>query len=484
MSASIDFNTLTANFLADNETPVSCFSKLKQPGAVLLESMESDGTRGQFSIIGRSPIVTVTHQSGQTSLQSSIQQLNKTWKGDPFLHLKKLKSILTFENKGPFQAGFFCGYFGYHMIEYIEQLKSRHQNTDFPDLTLIIPSQIIVFDNFKQTITIAIHYLKDEKEARQQMIGLISRLDQPHKQRLQIPDFNQSLEEENIQVSMNGKQYRDAIKRAKEYIVEGDIFQTVLSRHFSTPVSQDPFLIYRMLRLINPSPYMYFLNFKDMQIIGSSPETMAKLENTTMTVYPIAGTRKRGASSSEDEKLARDLLADPKEQSEHAMLVDLARNDIGKLASFGSVTVERYMNVEKFSHVMHLSSEVTGQLDTKQFDEIDVLKTSFPAGTLSGAPKIRAMEIIDELEPSGRRLYGGAIGYLSFAPPPHNKMDTCIAIRTLWIKNKIAYWQAGAGIVHDSDPEMELEETTHKAMAICKAIAMAADQSTKNEFKK
>lgn len=445
----------------------------------MLESMESDGTRGQFSIIGMTPIVTITHQSGQTSLQSSIQRLNDFWEGDPFLHLKKLKSILTFENKGPFQAGFFCGYFGYHTIEYIEQLKSRHQNTDFPDIKLIIPSKVIVFDNFKQTITIAIHYQKkDEQEAGQRLSGLISRLDQPHKQRLQTPDFNQSLKEENIQVSMNGKQYMNAVKRAKEFIVEGDIFQTVLSRRFSTPVSQDPFLIYRMLRLINPSPYMYFLNFKDMQIIGSSPETMAKLESTTMTVYPIAGTRKRGASSSEDEKLTRELLADPKEQSEHAMLVDLARNDIGKLASFGSVKVEKYMNVEKFSHVMHLVSEVKGRVDTKQFDEIDVFKASFPAGTLSGAPKIRAMEIIDALEPVGRRLYGGAIGYLSFAPPPHNRMDTCITIRTLWIKNKIAYWQTGAGIVHDSVPEMELEETNNKAMALCKAIAMAADQNT------
>ena len=325
----------------------------------------------------------------------------------------------------------------------------------------MISDEVIIFDNIKKSLFIVVNGLEQEETA------CLSRIDEIHNKLLEpYKDEDQNLKNK-ITFSSSGskEEYLDSIKKIKDYIVEGDVMQVVYGQEFTTPFEGSPINLYKSLRKLNPSPYMYFLKIDDLHIVGASPEILVRLQNNEVTVRPIAGTIKRGKNENEDNELATKLKNDPKEIAEHLMLIDLGRNDVGRIAKIGSVKTTEQMKIEKYSHVMHLVSNVIGELE-KGYSSIDVLKATFPAGTLSGAPKVRAMEIIDELEPDRRGVYGGAIGYLSWT----GNMDLAIAIRTAVIREKELSVRAGGGVVYDSDPEAEYQESLNKAQSIIKAI--------------
>ncbi|MEK7826043.1 MAG: chorismate-binding protein, partial [Nitrospirota bacterium] len=349
----------------------------------------------------------------------------------------------------------------------------KKEGIDLPDLYFVITDTILIFDNINQTIKVVSNaHIEDSdiekvyKETTEKIDRIIRKL--RDSRNLESAKKINRRTNPNFTPNMAREDFCKMVDAAKEYIKAGDIFQVVLSQRFKTEVSSDPFDIYRALRVINPSPYMYYLHFGDIDIAGSSPEVLVRCEDRRIEVRPIAGTRRRGLSEDEDCRMMEELLADPKERAEHIMLVDLGRNDVGRVSETGKVSVNELMVVEKYSHVMHMVSNVHGIL-SKDKDSFGLVKACFPAGTVSGAPKIRAMEIIDELEPSRRGIYAGAVGYFSFS----GNMDTCIIIRTILIKDRVAYVQAGAGIVADSDPEKEYQETVNKAKAMVSAVEMA-----------
>ena len=370
--------------------------------------------------------------------------------------------------------GGLVGYIGYDTVRFIENIPDKNKDTlKIPDMLFILTDTVFIFDRLNHTIKIVnnviLPYNSSQKTKRQLYGQAIKKISDAR------DDFNRFIIEGkgtsrrgNLRTTSNMKQaeFVKMVRHAKEYISKGDVIQVVLSQRFKVKIQKDPFRVYRALRSLNPSPYMYFLKLNDFSIVGSSPEMLVRCENGLVQTRPIAGTRPRGKDSREDARLQEELLSDEKERSEHLMLVDLGRNDLGRISRLGRVKVDSFMRVEKYSHVMHLVSEVSAILDKKRFDIYDVLKAAFPAGTVSGAPKVRAMEIIDELENLRRSLYAGAIGYFSFS---HN-MDTCIAIRTIVFKDGFAYVQAGAGIVADSLPGKEYQESVNKAKAMMEAI--------------
>jgi len=465
--------------LADLDTPVSAFLKLNERPAFLLESVEGGEMWARYSFLGLKPSKVIRGWGGR--IEVSGQDGTETVKtGDPLGYLKELMSgYKAVEAEGlPRFFGGLVGYLGYDTVRFIEDLpeKDWEHKLDMPDIYLMLTDTMLIFDNLQQKIKVVSNVHMDGnrspeeayKEAVEKIDGIIERLKAPVSASKDAP---REVEPGEFVSSFGPREkFEGAVEKCKEYVKAGDIIQVVLSQRFQRSTSLEPFSIYRALRVINPSPYMYYLDTGEAQIVGSSPEILVRLEGDEITLRPIAGTRKRGANENEDLALEADLKADPKEVAEHIMLVDLGRNDVGRVAVTGSVKVTELMVIERYSHVMHMVSNVKGRL-TDGLDAFDVLRASFPAGTVSGAPKVRAMEIIDELEPVRRGPYAGSLGYLSYS----GNMDMAITIRTLVIKDGVVYMQAGAGIVADSVPANEYDETVNKAKGMMKAVDMAGE---------
>jgi anthranilate synthase component I len=479
-----EFNSLSSNhsyvplsqkIMGDTLTPVQVYQAVRHvsPYSYLLESVQQNEKLGRFSWIGLDPLL-VFESSGQ-KIKLITKNNEKEIIANPleelFKVMEEFRPALPDELK-PFQGGV-VGYFGYDNIRHIESIPDDNpDDLSIPDSLFILPRTVFIFDHLYQSISLItladtkkVDSYTSGKERIQQLLTLISSgISNPGVE--ELPEASESPLEFNS--NMSRKEYMAAVSKAKNYIVEGDIFQVVLSQRFAMPFKDDPFEIYRSLRRVNPSPYLFYLNYPDFQIAGSSPEILVKREADTLTLRPIAGTAKRGETRLEDELAAKSLLEDPKESSEHMMLVDLGRNDLGRVSKFGSVKPTHFKYIENYSHVMHIVTNLEGVMEEGK-SNADLIKATFPAGTLSGAPKIRAMEIIDELECSKRGFYGGAVANIDF----NGNFDSCIGIRSVVVKDDNAYIQAGAGIVADSIPEKEYEECLNKAKAVMKAIQLA-----------
>ncbi|MFT5110830.1 MAG: anthranilate synthase component 1 [Parasphingorhabdus sp.] len=462
--------------LADLDTPVSTYLKLANvPYSYLFESVQGGEKWGRYSIIGlASPTRVVVRGEDFSVLRGDKVLLQKTT-DDPLAEIAEIQAQFKVpEIDGmPLFIGGLVGYFGYDTIRYIEPHLGTSNKPDpiqAPDILLMLSEEVVVFDNLGGRLFAIVLVDPEQDNAYETGVNRVSQIISG----LQLPNNNpihQSagrVEESEFVSSFSQEKFEWAVEECLDYIKNGDIFQVVLSQRLSVPFDVPPLDLYRALRTVNPSPYMFYLHLDDTFVVGSSPEILVRLENGEVTVRPIAGTRKRGATVAEDEALAQDLMADPKELAEHLMLVDLGRNDVGRVAKIGTVKVTDRMSIERYSHVMHIVSNVTGQIQ-QDLDAIDVLRATFPAGTLSGAPKVRALEIIDEFEQEKRGIYSGAVGYIGW----NGNMDTAIAIRTAVIKDKTLYIQAGAGIVADSVPANEWDETMNKARAVFRAASMA-----------
>jgi anthranilate synthase component I len=467
---------ITMEVYADMETPISLFKRFEDSKyCFLLESVEGGEKWARYSFIGRNPVLIVKSCDNITTIEDKNGNV-KSEEGNPISVMKRLME--TFKGpdlpKLPRFNGGAVGFFGYDLIRYFENLPNvNNDDIMLPDCHFMFTDEVIVFDHLKQKIHIVVNLHIDNnieraynsttviiKEIYKEILSTRWKIADNFK-----PDFSNGKKPFGVTSNITKEEFCDNVLKAKEYIRNGDIFQVVLSQRLCVENRQDPFNVYRVLRIINPSPYMYYLKFDDYKIAGSSPEMLVRVEKGIVEACPIAGTRKRGETKIEDEALEKELLADEKELSEHTMLVDLGRNDIGRVSKYGSVNVKNLMHIEKYSHVMHIVTNVEGELAENK-TSFDALMSILPAGTLSGAPKVRAMEIIDELENIKRGPYGGAIGYLSF----NGNLDTCITIRTIIFKDNRAYVQSGAGIVADSDPETEFNETLSKAKALLKAL--------------
>ncbi len=464
--------------LADLDTPLSTYLKLAAgPHSYLLESVHGGEKWGRYSIIGL-PCRTVVKVNGpQVVVECDGVNIEHAEVQDPLAWLEQFRAryrVPAHADDLPRFAGGLVGYFGYDTVRYIEPRLGDCPNPDIlgsPDILLMVSEEVLVFDNLAGKLyVICLLDPSDEsawERGQQRLDQLVNRLRQGRIDYRAAPGITHVAEEHFVS-DFSQERYQAAVERIRDYIVAGDVMQVVLSQRLSVPLQAAPLDLYRALRTLNPSPYMYFLNLGDFHIVGSSPEILVRLEEGEVTVRPIAGTRQRGTTPEQDLALEQELLADPKELAEHLMLIDLGRNDVGRVAEIGSVQVTEQMTIERYSHVMHIVSNVVGRL-RDGLGPIDVLRAAFPAGTLSGAPKIRAMEIIDELEPVKRGVYGGAVGYISWT----GNMDTAIAIRTAVIKHGILHIQAGAGIVADSVPATEWEETMNKGRAMFRAVALA-----------
>lgn len=466
--------------LADLDTPLSSYVKLARgPYSYLFESVQGGEKWGRYSIIGL-PCRTIMAARGNMVTVSIDGAITEQYEYDnPYHFVEKFKArynVPDIEGMPRFHGGL-VGYFGYDTVRYVEQrLAHSTPNDDIgnPDILLMVSEEVLVFDNLMGTIAIVCHADTSEPDALEKanarIDALAAKLDEPspHLPSLNLNDGDTGIKESDFTSQMGQQAYEAAVEKIREYVLAGDAMQVVPSQRLSVEFSTDPIHLYRALRHLNPSPHMYFLDLDDFQIVGSSPEILARVEDDIVTIRPIAGTRPRGATEAEDLALEKELLADPKEIAEHLMLIDLGRNDVGRVAQTGSVEVTENMVVERYSHVMHIVSNVQGKLDPS-LSALDVLQASLPTGTLSGAPKIRAMEIIDEVETVKRGVYGGAVGYISW----QGNTDNAIAIRTAVIKNNTLYAQAGAGVVADSVPTMEWQETMNKARAIIRAAALA-----------
>ncbi len=468
---------VSTTLVADLETPVSAFLKIadSRPASFLLESVEDGAVRGRYSIIGLEPDVIFRINGRRAEINRTARTEPEAFTALDEAPLAALRSFIA-ESRitlpdvlPPMAAGVF-GYLGYDVVRLIEELpSSREDRIGIPDAILIRPTLILVFDAVEDTITVVtpIHSHKAVPAeaalagAKARLMAVVHSLDRPL-------DKTTETEAESLPAKPTSNttpaEFQRMVARAKDYIAAGDIFQVVLSQRFELPFALPPFAFYRALRRINPSPYLYFLNFGDFAVAGSSPEIMVKTAGGIVTIRPIAGTRRRGATPHEDRTLEAELLADPKERAEHLMLLDLGRNDVGRVAEIGTVRVTDQFSIERYSQVMHIVSNVEGTL-RKDCGPLDALAAGFPAGTVSGAPKVRAMQIIDELEKEKRSLYAGCVGYFSAG----EQMDTCIALRTALLKDGKMYVQAGAGIVADSVPVLEQQECISKAMALFRA---------------
>ena len=470
--------------LADLETPVSAFLKVSERSgyAYLLESVESQENVGRYSFLASDPSmvfesknrrVTLTHFSkgaktkkSYICVDSPLDELKNLFGGFKFVPVKGL----------PRFCGGFIGFIGYDMVRFFEKLPDKNPDElKVPDCTFMLSDTLMIFDHVNRKIKVVANAilrdmtergLKKSYSAAVLLINqMVHRLSKPL---AKVAEPQETKGPIKVTSNMTKNEFCQAVRKAKEYIRKGDIIQVVLSQRFKMKLKNKPFDIYRSLRAINPSPYMFYLKLSDLTLIGSSPELLVRCEDGTVETRPIAGTRPRGKDEQEDAQLIKDLLSDGKEKAEHLMLVDLGRNDLGRVSQYGSVKVSEFMGIEKYSHVMHIVSNVTGRLKANK-DALDALVSCFPAGTVSGAPKIRAMEIIDELENTRRGPYAGAIGYFSFS----GNLDSCIIIRTMVIKNNIVYIQAGAGLVSDSRPQREYQETVNKAKALFEAVRFA-----------
>ncbi len=461
---------LRHTFIDDCETPVSAFLKLRGRNpefpAFLLESAEQGQRVGRYSFIGVRPRSVLRWSLGDAGDPYALAAAEaERWSQAPLTDLT------------PFSGGL-VGYFGYDLVRTVEPLGDPNPDElGLPDMALMLSDVLVIFDHLKHTVTILVNIFAEDGadidaayadavativKARTLLAGPVPRPDELHAPRT-VPEFQSNMERE---------QFEGMVARIVEYVHAGDAFQVVPSQRWSADIDVDPFSVYRGLRVVNPSPYMYFLDFQDFQVVGASPEPLLTVSGRHVSTRPIAGTRPRGADADEDARIAEGLLADEKERAEHVMLVDLGRNDLGRVCEYGSVRVDTFMAIETYSHLMHIVSSVSGTL-RPEVGAMDALRSVLPAGTLSGAPKVRAMQIIDELEPVKRGGYGGAIGYLSYT----GDLDTCIHIRTVVMKDGSAHIQAGGGTVADAEPAYEYEESVNKARAVKRAIELAAEQS-------
>jgi anthranilate synthase component 1 len=464
-----NFIPLVKSFDVGHETPLSIYQKLANlPFSYLLESVEGGERFGRYSIIGLPSKKRIVIRDDVIEVIDQNQVIEKETTQNPLNFIQNYLSQFKVPHdlELPRFAGGLAGYFGYETIQYIEA-RLKHKKTKdaigVPDILLMLSDELIVVDNVAKKIFIVSYADPSIKDAYALSVARLDKLyDQLH-QSMKIEPL-QTLNLSEAKSEFGEEAFKKAVEKAKSYIFEGDIMQVVLSQRMSQKFEAPPLALYESLRTLNPSPYMFYYHMDDHHVVGASPEILVRLEDETVTVRPIAGTRPRGKTEEEDKKLEKELLADPKECAEHVQLMDLGRNDIGRVSQSGSVKVTDNMTIERYSHVMHIVSNVEGTLKPNMH-AMDVLKATFPAGTVSGAPKVRAMEIIHELEPSKRGIYAGAVGYLGF----DGDMDVAIAIRTGVIKNKMLYVQAGAGIVADSIPHNEWVETQNKAKAVLRA---------------
>jgi anthranilate synthase component 1 len=463
--------------LADLDTPLSAYLKLADGAySYLFESVHGGEQWGRYSIIGL-PCQTVVKISGNLiRVEKNGELLETVTHDNPLIWIEQFKlryKVPDIAELPRFNGGL-VGYFGYETIHYIEPRLRGAEKPDAlgcPDILLMVSEEMLVFDNLSGKVLLLTHANPEEVDAYNRAVTRVTELAKRLRDMPAKPKSHSSpraVEESDFVSGFTQQGYEDAVRKAKDYITDGDIMQVVLSQRLSIPYNASPLNLYRALRCLNPSPYMFYLNLDDFHIVGSSPEILVRLEDNTVTVRPIAGTRRRGVTPEQDIALEQELLADPKELAEHLMLIDLGRNDAGRVSEIGTVQLTDKMIVERYSHVMHIVSNVTGTLKQGK-NAFDVLAATFPAGTVSGAPKIRAMEIIDELEPVKRGIYSGAVGYIAWS----GNLDTAIAIRTAVIKDNVLHIQAGAGIVYDSIPTNEWDETMNKGRAIFRAVSMA-----------
>ncbi|MCW5203070.1 anthranilate synthase component I [Desulfobulbus sp. US4] len=492
---------LHRTIVADLDTPLTIFAKVaeREKHAFLFESMEGGEKWGRYSFIGLDPLLSFSSIGDAVTLRRAGSQATAEDEGgEPDVKIEEIReSVNPFQELRDLLASFNAstapglprfyggavGFLGYDMIRFIEEIPDQHAPLDFPDSSFIVPRLVLIHDSVDQTLTVVCNVVPGMGDDASDPSGTVdtTALYQDGCQRIDtiielirsplptsLAAHAAGCPPHTFTSNMDEATYAGMVEQAKEYILSGDIIQVVLSQRFHTETTMDPFLLYRSLRHINPSPYLFYLRLDDIILIGSSPEILVRLEDDEIELRPIAGTRKRGTTAEEDKELEEDLLADPKERAEHLMLVDLGRNDVGRVAAGGSVTTGDLLIVEQYSHVMHIVSGVHGKLAEGK-DQFDVLEACFPAGTVSGASKIRAMQVIDELEPARRGPYAGAVGYFGFS----GNMDFCITIRTFVMQGKDLWIQAGAGIVSDSVPEKEFEETVNKAQGLRRAVELA-----------
>lgn len=469
-------------FVADFDTPLTLFTKIvaNREQVFLFESMEGGEKWGRYSFIGYDPLLSFSSKGDEVTITDYRNKAEEVTvcKVNPLVKIRELVeelSAASSEYLPPFSGGA-VGFMGYEMVRFMEELPDNRASIDQPDSSLIIPRIVLAHDSLRQMVTVICWVPTNSKvlsselyeQAKSEIIKVVQELKSPvDSSYLQQAEKGSSIKHE-FTANMSQQDFCQMVEKAKDYILAGDIIQVVLSQRFHTKTDIDPLVLYRALRHINPSPYLFFLKLGDIIQIGSSPEILVKKQGDYIDLRPIAGTRKRGKDAIEDLALEKELLADPKERAEHLMLVDLGRNDVGRVAAPGGVEVNDLLVVEKYSHVMHIVSGVRGKIASDK-DQFDVLSATFPAGTVSGAPKIRAMQIIDELEPEKRGAYSGSVGYFGFS----GNMDFCITIRTFVLQGDDLYVQAGAGVVADSVPELEYEETINKSMALRRALELA-----------
>jgi len=492
LSLAREYNLIPVHreILADLETPISVFMKLclDEAGAFLFESVEGGEHVARYSFLGCRPLFTLTHKAGVSRLlmgeeaaeyrtAGALPEQGEELEGDPLGHLRQvMRRFAVYQPQGlPRFAGGPVGYLAYDAVRAYEHLPGGPpDDLNLPDALFMAPELVVVFDHLKHRLLLIANTLPggEPEVAYRRAQALLDRAVERLRGPVPLPPGLPWTRPRPLEVRacQTQAEFEAAVERAQAYIRKGDAFQVVLSQRWEARVRSRPLDIYRALRMLNPSPYMFYLAFGDLKVIGASPELLVRVEDGVATTRPIAGTRPRGATEAEDRRLEEELLADEKERAEHVMLVDLGRNDLGRVCAYGTVQVHRLMQVERYSHVMHLVSDIRGEVAADK-DVFDVLAACFPAGTLSGAPKVRALEIIDELEPVRRGIYGGAVGYFSWG----GAMDTCIAIRTMVMKGDRVFIQAGAGIVADSDPAAEYAESRNKARALIRALEMAEE---------
>ncbi|WP_407272499.1 anthranilate synthase component I [Radiobacillus sp. PE A8.2] len=455
-TASVSYKSIQLN--GDVLTPILVFQRIKGRKKFLLESSAAHGEKSRYSFIGINPYKELIGSGNETTVQYVADGRTETETGKPLEVLKKHMPKKTLPLDFAFYGGA-IGYIGYDAIRQYEEIgKINDDEIEMPEVHLMFYQDVIVFDHHKQSVTVLAINLDGEQTEQQ----LEQRLQALHEDiATQTAEQDQPAVKVTFEPSITKQKFMEMVETAKQHITDGDIFQVVLSQRMKASFDTDPFTFYRSLRRANPSPYMFYIDFEDYIVLGASPESLIKTKGKQVITNPIAGTRPRGKTKQEDIDLGEELLADEKELAEHKMLVDLSRNDLGRVCEIGSITIPKYMTIERYQHVMHIVSEVQGQL-TADYTGIDALISTLPAGTVSGAPKIRAMQIINELENQKRGVYAGAVGYLNM----NGDVDLALAIRTLVIKDQQAYVQAGAGIVYDSDPAAEYQETLNKAKSL------------------
>ena len=470
---------LALQLLADFDTPLSVYAKLaNQPYTYLFESVHGGERWGRYSMIGLAAQKRLEVRGHTVQLYQQQQLIDQQTLDDPLAFIEQYQQqfkVPVVEGLPRFTGGL-VGYFAYDTVRLFEKKLAKIQKPDplnVPDIQLMLSEEVVVFDNLKESVFIIVHVDPQQPDAYQQGVQRLQQLAlQLQQNNVCLPTYVETstpISEADFVSSFGQEAFKAGVERVKEYILAGDVMQVVPSQRMTVTFKHSPLALYRALRHLNPSPYMYFVNCGDSHIVGSSPEILARVQEGKVTVRPIAGTRPRGKTPELDNALAQELLSDPKEIAEHLMLIDLGRNDAGRVSEVGKVQVTEQMVIERYSHVMHIVSNVEGVLKPN-VSAIEVLKAALPAGTLSGAPKVRAMEIIDELEPIKRGIYGGAVGYLGW----NGEMDTAIAIRTAVLKDGVMHAQAGAGVVADSIPESEWQETLNKLRALFKAAELAS----------